>query len=329
MPPLKDGMDTYQNSYASTKKMPPLKDGMDTYQNSYASTKKMPPLKDGMDTYRNSYASTKMMPPLKEIAKKLQPEDFGEESEIPNAGRKDREKEKEIGKEKEKSKEKEKRKGKEKGKGKEIGREKEKGKGKEKGKEKDIGREKEKGKREEKGNREEKGKGEGEGKRKAQMVNWWKERQREEHDAFIHMQSLSLDTIVEPRPQRPTEHSRRVDYLLNRYRDDVAGQTTEEEEEGEQEKQEEGKGEEEEEKVEVAGDSGLCERAEPSSRKRSFGEAGFHPSDESESGTLRVRRSRRNVPSIDSPPNIRAASRRLRESDRSLGPPTGFTAINR
>ena len=49
-----------------------------------------------MENYRNSYASTKRMPPLKEVAKKLHPEGFGEESET----LKDKGKGKEKGKEK-------------------------------------------------------------------------------------------------------------------------------------------------------------------------------------------------------------------------------------
>ena len=151
------------------------------------------------------------------------------------------------------------------------------------------------------------------------------------------IQSLSLGASAKPRPQKPgSRHSKRVDFYLNQYRDEMAGQDKDEEEKEEEEHEEE-KGEEKEEGKEGAGYLGVSERAEPLSRKRSFGEADFHPSDGSESETLKVRRSRRNVPDTAGRPNTRAASRRLGESDqqigssteRNQGPPTGLRAINR
>ena len=192
-----------------------------------------------MDTYRNSYESTKRMPPLKEIAKKLDSEEPGEESETPNA------------------------------------RSKRKGKGKE------------------------------------------KVAHQQEED-INGIQFLSLGASAKPRPQKPgSRHSKRVDFYLNQYIDEMIGQGKDEEEEGEgkeeeqEEEQEDEKGEEEEEGEEGAGYPGVSEIAEPLSRKRSFGEAGFHPSDESESGTLRLRRSRRNVPDKGGLANTGAATRRL------------------
>ena len=187
-----------------------------------------------MDNYRNSYESTKRMPPLKEVAKKLDSEDFGEESESPNA------------------------------------RSKRKGKGKEK-----------------------------------------VAHQQEEDISGI--QFLSLGASAKPRPQKPgSRHSKRVDFYLNQYIDELIGQDKDEEEkEREEEEQEEKKGEEEEEGEEGAGYPGVSEIAEPLSRKRSFGEAGLHPSDESESGTLRLRRSRRNVPNTGGRANTGGPSRRL------------------
>ena len=200
-----------------------------------------------MDIYRNSYKSTKRMPPLKETAKKLHPDDFGEESETSNDRRK------------------------------------RKGKGKEK-----------------------------------------VAHQQEEENTGI--QSLTLGASAKPTPQKPgSRHSKRVDFYLNQYRDEMAGQDKDEEEGKEEEEHEEVEGEEKEEGEEGAGYPGVSERAEPLSRKRSFGEADFHPSDESESGTLKVRRSRRNVPDTVGGPNTRAASRTLGESDEQIG----SRAINR
>ena len=152
------------------------------------------------------------------------------------------------------------------------------------------------------------------------------------------MQFLSLGASAKPRPQKPdSRHSKQVDFFLDQYRDEMAGQDQDEEEEGEQEEQEKDKREEEEEEGEEwAGYPGESERAEPLSRKRSFGEAGFQPSDESESGNLRVRRSKRSVPDTGRP-NTRAASGRQRKFDHQVGisternqnPPIGFAAINR
>ena len=129
-----------------------------------------------------------------------------------------------------------------------------------------------------------KGKGKGKGKGKA----------HQEEELITGIQFLSLEASAQPRPQKPgSRHSKRVDYYLNQYHDEMAGQNIDEGDEGEQEEQEE---QEEEKEEEMAGYPGVSERAEPLSRKRSFREAGFHPSDESESETLRVKRSRRNVP---------------------------------
>ena len=180
-----------------------------------------------MDVYRNSYASTKRIPPLKETAKKVNHEDFEEESETRSARRK------------------------EKGKGRET-----------------------------------------------------VAHQQEEETTGI--QFLSLGASIKPRPEKPgSKHGKRLDFYLNKYRDEMAGQDEDEEGEGEEEEREE-EGEEE-----GVGYPGVSERAEPLSRKRSFGEADLHPSDESESGTLRVRRSRRSKPDTGGRLNTPGASRRL------------------
>ena len=146
------------------------------------------------------------------------------------------------------------------------------------------------------------------------------------------IQFLSLAASAKPRPQKPgSRHSKRVDHYLNQYRDEIARQDEDEEGEGEEEQQEEEKG-----KEEGAGHPGVSEN-EPLSRKRSFGKAEFHPSDESESGTPRVRRSKRNVPDTGDRPNTRAANRRLGEADHQVGsrtgsnqgPPTGYRPTGR
>ena len=152
------------------------------------------------------------------------------------------------------------------------------------------------------------------------------------------IQFLSLAASSKPRPQKPgSRHRERLDHYLNQYRDEMARQDEDGEGDGQDEQQQEEKEKEGKEGEKGAGYPSVSEKAEPLSRKRSFGEAEFHPSDESESGTLKVRRSKRNVLETGNRPNTRAASRRRGESDHQVGsrtgsnqgPPTGFTPVNR
>ena len=215
-------------------------------------------------------------PPPKETKKKLQCEDFGEESKTSNTRRK------------------------------------EKGKGKEKVphqqeqingiQSEDFGGESKTSNT--------RSKGKGKGKEKVP---------HQQEEELNGIQFLSLGASANPRPQKPgTRHSKRVDYYLDQYRDEMSGQDKDEEEKGRKEEKREGEGEAQQ----GAGYPGVSERAEPLSRKRSFRKAEFHPSDESESGTSKVRRSMRNVPDTVGRPNTRAAGR----TERNQSPPTGFRA---
>ena len=154
------------------------------------------------------------------------------------------------------------------------------------------------------------GRGEGKGKGKGKE----KETHQEEEE-INDMQHLSLGSTAKSRPQKPTRHSKRVDYYLNQYHDEMAGQDKAEEEEEDEEEEEEGEeetsekgAEQEEEREEWAGYTGMTERTEPLSRKRTFGEVDVRTSDESESESLRIRGSRRN-------------RRRTQEVDQIPGPP--------
>ena len=214
------------------------------------------------------------MPPLKEIAKKANREDLEEESETPSARRKEKGKEKEIYRNSYAS-------------------------------TKQMPPLKETAKKaycescEEESDtpsarRKEKGKG--------------KEKVAHQQEETTGIQFLSLGASIKPRPEKPgSKHGKRLDFYLNKYRDEMAGQDEDEEGEGEEEEREEEEGEEEE----GVGYPGVSERAEPLSRKRSFGEADLHPSDESETRTLGVRRSRRIKPDTGGRLNTPAPSRRL------------------
>ena len=176
-------------------------------------------------------------------------------------------------------------------------------------------------------------------------------------------QSSGQGASAKPRRQNAdARHAQIVESLIQQYHDETAGQVEEEEtgvgegegegeEEGEEEGEREDEGEEEreeegEEEGEEAAYSSLNKKAEPLSRKRSFGEAEFTPSDDFVSRPLRTRiRTRGHVSSTGGQPRTQATSSRLGKSpdgeydpeisprsvaaESSHGQSSGFRAINR